>query len=142
MVTSNYTISENSRVPKTMISQFHPENGSLDIRGLAHAIRTEVDVDGWILIPYMQIFLNDCKLQTALILRLLGALHVDEHNIFIQFLIYQRIFPDTTPEEFKAITLGLEYPMRTADRITNNNLYHLENMLGLHKGSLCDMNRP
>ena len=129
------------------IAQFL-DNGRINMQLLAQAIRAEVDASERTLIEYMRDFLasrmgagGEEVLSPEYVLRLLGSLQNDEHNIFIQFCMYQKVFPQTSAQEFKSITMSLEYPMRTTDHITNNNLYLLENLLGLRKGTLCDMAR-
>ena len=137
---------ESASGQRTTVKEFRSHDGTIDMSRLAHAIRTEVEADGWVLLDYLAVFLQyriiwvgGDGILTEEVFALLNEINGYLKNDLTAFLMYQKLFPLTTAEHFATIAVGLG--MRKADRLTNNLFYALENALGFPNGSLCDMSR-
>lgn len=128
---------------ENVLDSFRLENNEIDYQRLASAILNEVDTNRLILLDYMVTFFDNNDSHTSYqTLRLLSCLTGRFGGDFMSCLLYQKIFPGTTSEEFLDILSNKgELLLRTEDRLTNNYLYMLENLLGFQKGSMCDMSR-
>lgn len=132
--------------PDIKVSSFRDENG-LNTIGLVSSFLSKTDQRGVTLLPLVRKFISERinkegveKLSYREAIDIIGSLLGGEGGDFFSFLLYQKMFPETTKEEFaEMIKSERKYPIRVSDRMTGIYLYSLENILGFPNGAFREM---